>query len=142
LCYKIEESNGPQWEHTDSIMIAWKSRIRRDSTDCTIKIPANQITIIRDSIATYGSGESYIIWHVVGTMHWEITLMHEYTSMWQGKRSISMFLFTWCIFKVLYSCLGLFHLSFLKCISNRWMHFIIHVSLSPQYVLYVGTNSI
>jgi hypothetical protein len=54
----IEESNVPQWEHTDSIMTAWKSRIQKDSTECKIKILADQIAIIRDSLATYGTGES------------------------------------------------------------------------------------
>jgi hypothetical protein len=58
LHWKVEDSNGLQWEHTDSIMIAWKSRVRRDTTECTIKILSDQITIIRDSIATYGSEES------------------------------------------------------------------------------------
>jgi hypothetical protein len=58
LRWKIEELNGPQWEHTDSIITAWKSRVRRDSAECMIKIPVEQIGIIRDSIATYDNGES------------------------------------------------------------------------------------
>jgi hypothetical protein len=58
LRWMIEESNGPQWEHTDSIITAWKSRVRRDSAECTIKILVEQIAIIRDSIATYDNGES------------------------------------------------------------------------------------
>jgi hypothetical protein len=58
LRWKIEELNGPQWEHMDSIITAWKSRVRRDSAECTIKIPVEQIAIIRDSIATYENGES------------------------------------------------------------------------------------
>jgi hypothetical protein len=39
-------------------MTAWKPRIRRDSIKCIVKIPADQITIIRNNIAIYGSGES------------------------------------------------------------------------------------
>jgi hypothetical protein len=58
LRWKIEDSNGPQWEHMDSILTAWKSRVQRDTMECTIKIPSDQITIIHDSIATYGSEES------------------------------------------------------------------------------------
>jgi hypothetical protein len=57
LRWKIEESNGPQWEYTDSILTAWKSRVRRDSKECTIKIPVEQITIIHDSLVAYGTGE-------------------------------------------------------------------------------------
>jgi hypothetical protein len=57
LRWKIEELNGPQWEHMDSIITAWKSRVRRDSAECMIKIPMEQIAIIRDSIATYDNGE-------------------------------------------------------------------------------------
>jgi hypothetical protein len=30
----------------------------KDTTECTIKIPSDQITMIRDSIAMYGSEES------------------------------------------------------------------------------------
>lgn len=56
LRWKIEESNGPQWEYIDSILTMWKSRIQRDSKECTIKIPIEQITIIHDSLATYGTG--------------------------------------------------------------------------------------
>jgi hypothetical protein len=58
LHWKIEELNGPQWEHTDSIITAWKSRVQRDSAECMIKIPIEQIAIICDSIATYDNGES------------------------------------------------------------------------------------
>ena len=58
LRWKIEDSNGSQWEHMDSIMTTWKSRVWRDSTECMIKIPANQIAIIRDSIREYSIGES------------------------------------------------------------------------------------
>jgi hypothetical protein len=58
LCWKIEESNGLQWEHTDSIMTVWKSRVWRDSRECIIKIPAEQITIIRESLAAYNNRKS------------------------------------------------------------------------------------
>jgi hypothetical protein len=58
LHWKIEELNSPQWEHTDSIITAWKSRVRRDSVECMIKILVEQIAIIHDSIATYDNRES------------------------------------------------------------------------------------
>ena len=51
LRWKIEESNGDQWEYKNSFMMAWKSRFKRDSTKYTIKIPVDQITM-------YGSRES------------------------------------------------------------------------------------
>jgi hypothetical protein len=38
-------------------MTAWKSRMKRNTAKCTIKIPVDQIAIIRNSIATYGSRE-------------------------------------------------------------------------------------
>jgi hypothetical protein len=47
-----------RWEHTDSIITAWKSRVRRDSVECMIKILVEQIAIIHDSIATYDNRES------------------------------------------------------------------------------------
>jgi hypothetical protein len=58
LRWKIEDSNGQQWEHIDSIIIAWKSRVRRDSMECTIKILVDQVAIIRESLAAYGNGET------------------------------------------------------------------------------------
>jgi hypothetical protein len=58
LRWKIEELNSPQWEHTDSIITPSKSRVRRESEECMIKIPVEQIAIIRDSITTYDNGES------------------------------------------------------------------------------------
>jgi hypothetical protein len=54
LHWKIEESQGPVWEHKDSIMTTWKSRVRSDSRKCTIKILVDQVKIIHDSLATYG----------------------------------------------------------------------------------------
>jgi hypothetical protein len=36
----------------------WKSRVWRDSRECIIKIPAEQITIIRESLAAYNNRKS------------------------------------------------------------------------------------
>jgi hypothetical protein len=58
LYWKIEESQVPFWDYTDSIMTAWKSRIKSTSKECTIKILADQIKIINNSLATYGTAES------------------------------------------------------------------------------------
>jgi hypothetical protein len=58
LRWKIEKSNDLQWEHTDSIITTWKSRIRKDRVECTIKILVDQIAIICYNIAAYDNGES------------------------------------------------------------------------------------
>ena len=57
LCWKIEEFQGLVWEHKDSIMTAWKSRIRSDSRECTIKILIDQVKIIHDNLAMYGTAK-------------------------------------------------------------------------------------
>jgi hypothetical protein len=53
-------------------MMTWKSRVKRDSRECTIKIPADQIKIIHDSLATYGTIESSSIWHFVDNIGREL----------------------------------------------------------------------
>ena len=77
-CWKIEELNGPQQEHMDYIIMAWKSRARRDSTECTIKIPMEQIAIICDSIVAYDNGELQTIVHGVDSAHLLLYRKHEY----------------------------------------------------------------
>jgi hypothetical protein len=58
LRWKVEDSSSLQWEHTDSIITAWKSRVRRDSAECMIKILVDQIAIICDNFASYNTIES------------------------------------------------------------------------------------
>jgi hypothetical protein len=58
LCWKLVESRSPHWEHTDSIMAAGNSMVKRNSKECTIKIPTNQIKIIHNRLATYGTTQS------------------------------------------------------------------------------------
>ena len=50
LQWKIDEEQLPQWECTQSLLTAWKPRIRRDSANPTVKIPRNQVKIIQDSL--------------------------------------------------------------------------------------------
>jgi hypothetical protein len=53
LRWKVDESQPPVWEHTNSLMTAWKSRIKKDTTECMLKIPLAQVEVINDSIAAY-----------------------------------------------------------------------------------------
>ena len=46
LCWKVDEIEPPVWQHTDALMTAWKSRIKKDTQECMIKIPAIQIEVI------------------------------------------------------------------------------------------------
>ncbi len=52
LRWKIDDCQEEVWEDTSSIMTAWKSRVKKDTTECTLKIPLDQIKVIHDSIAT------------------------------------------------------------------------------------------
>lgn len=53
LKWKVDETQAEDWLHTDSIMTAWKSRVRKETTECSIRIPAVQLKIIHDSLARY-----------------------------------------------------------------------------------------
>ena len=53
LRWKVDETEPPVWQHTDALMIAWKSRIQKDTMECFIKIPAIQIEVINESLASY-----------------------------------------------------------------------------------------
>nr|PNR31019.1 hypothetical protein PHYPA_027335 [Physcomitrium patens] len=53
LHWKIEENEPPVWEETNALMTAWSPRIRKDTSECVIKIPAPQIEIIKQSLASY-----------------------------------------------------------------------------------------
>ena len=41
------------WEETNALMIAWSMRIKKDTCECMIKIPAAQIEVIKQSLASY-----------------------------------------------------------------------------------------
>jgi hypothetical protein len=58
LRWKIEKSQSSLWEHTDSIMTTWKSKVRSDSKECTIKNSIYQIKIIHNSLAMYGIADA------------------------------------------------------------------------------------
>nr|PNR49411.1 hypothetical protein PHYPA_011307 [Physcomitrium patens] len=53
LYWKIEENEPPVWEETNALMTAWSPRIRKDTSECVIKILAPQIEIIKQSLASY-----------------------------------------------------------------------------------------
>ncbi len=53
LRWKVDDNQGEVWESIDSIMTAWKSKIKKDTMQCTLKIPLEQIKIIHESLAVY-----------------------------------------------------------------------------------------
>ena len=53
LRWKIEEKEPPVWEETNALMTAWSTRIKKDTCECVIKIPAAQIEVIKQSLASY-----------------------------------------------------------------------------------------
>jgi len=53
LRWKVDIGDPPVWEHTNTLMTAWKSQIRKDTRQCLLKIPAAQINIINCSLASY-----------------------------------------------------------------------------------------
>ena len=53
LRWKMEESEPPVWEETNALITAWSPRVKKGTHDCVIKIPAPQIAIIKQSLASY-----------------------------------------------------------------------------------------
>ena len=53
LRWKIEEKEPPVWEESNALMIAWSTRIKKDTRECVIKIPVAQIEVIKQSLASY-----------------------------------------------------------------------------------------
>jgi hypothetical protein len=49
--WRIDDSQPPVWEHTDSIMSAWKSGIRPCTRNPTMRIPSLQISVMKESMA-------------------------------------------------------------------------------------------
>lgn len=58
LQWKIDDTQLPQWESTESLLTAWKPRIRRDSARPVVKIPRNQVQIIQANLMTDAELES------------------------------------------------------------------------------------
>ena len=50
LQWKIDDEQLPQWESTESLLTAWKLRVRQDSMRHTMKIPRTQVQIIQESL--------------------------------------------------------------------------------------------
>ena len=53
LRWKVDETEPLVWQHTDAFMTAWKSRIKNDTQECMIKIPAIQIEVINQSLTLF-----------------------------------------------------------------------------------------
>ena len=41
------------WKETNVLMTAWSTRIKKDTRECVIKIPAAQIEVIKQSLTSY-----------------------------------------------------------------------------------------
>jgi hypothetical protein len=55
LRWKVDDTQNPTWEDTNSLMTAWKSRVKKDTVECVLKIPSAQIDVINGSLASYNS---------------------------------------------------------------------------------------
>ena len=53
LRWKIQKKEPPVWEETNTLMTTWSTRIKKDTRKCVIKIPAAQIEVIKQSLASY-----------------------------------------------------------------------------------------
>jgi len=53
LRWKVNVADPPIWEATNAVMTAWKSQIKKGTRQCLLKIPAVQIEIIKQSLASY-----------------------------------------------------------------------------------------
>lgn len=55
LRWKVDDTQPPLWENTASLMTSWKSKVKKDTTECTLKIPVDQIKVIHDSIVEFSN---------------------------------------------------------------------------------------
>jgi hypothetical protein len=55
LRWRVDETQDPVWEETNSLMTAWKSKIKKGTLECVLKIPSAQIHVIHESLASYNS---------------------------------------------------------------------------------------
>ncbi|KAG0581688.1 hypothetical protein KC19_3G000300 [Ceratodon purpureus] len=53
LRWKIDENQPPLWESTASLMTSWKSKVKKDTRECVLKIPMDQVKIIHDTLVEF-----------------------------------------------------------------------------------------
>lgn len=53
--WRIDNLEPPMWEHTNSILSAWKSGIQEGTRNLTMKIPSLQVNISKESLAIFDS---------------------------------------------------------------------------------------
>ena len=53
--WRIDDSEPPMWEHTNSIMSAWKSGIRGGTMNPTMRILFVKVNVIKESLAMFDS---------------------------------------------------------------------------------------
>jgi hypothetical protein len=59
--WRIEDSQPPVWEHTNSMMSAWKSEIRDGTRNPTMKIPSLQVNVIKELLGLALGGGVYVV---------------------------------------------------------------------------------
>ena len=55
LCWRVDKTQDPVWKDTNSLMTAWKSKIKKGTLECVLKIPSAQIHVINENLASYNS---------------------------------------------------------------------------------------
>ena len=55
LRWKVDEFQPPIWENTNSIVTAWKSKVKKDTVECVLKIPRATVDVINSSLSSYNS---------------------------------------------------------------------------------------
>ena len=53
LRWKVDELQPPVWENTNSIVTAWKSKVKKDTVECVLKIPRATVDVINSSLSSY-----------------------------------------------------------------------------------------
>jgi hypothetical protein len=53
--WRIDDSEPPMWEHTNSIMSVWKLEIREGTRNPTMRIHSVQVNVIKESLAMFDS---------------------------------------------------------------------------------------
>ena len=53
LRWKVDELQPPVWENTNSIVTAWKSKVKKDTVEYVLKIPRATVNIINSSLSSF-----------------------------------------------------------------------------------------
>lgn len=53
LRWKVDDTEDPVWENTNSLVTAWKSRVKKDTIECVLKIPSAQVEVIKGTLPSF-----------------------------------------------------------------------------------------